>query len=86
MKPITKPSGDIRICTNFRDLNKAFPKDDFSLPNIDMIMDLTAGHELLSLMDGFSGYNQIHIIEEDQHKMTFTMPWGTFYYNMMPFG
>ena len=86
MVPITKPSGDIRICTDFRDLNKACPKDDFPLPNIDMIVDLTAGHEILSLMDGFSGYNQIKIAEEDQHKTTFTTPWGTFCYNMMPFG
>ena len=51
-----------------------------------MIVDLTIGHEPLSLMDGFSGYNQIHIAEEDQHKMTFTTAWGTFCYNMMPFG
>ena len=49
-------------------------------------MDLTAGHEMLSLMDGFSGYNQIKIVEEDQHKMTFTTPWGAFCYQVMPFG
>lgn len=54
---VTKPLGDIRIYTDFRDLNKACPKDDFPLPNIDMIIDLTVGHEILSLMDGFSGYN-----------------------------
>lgn len=86
MVPVTKPSGDIRICTDFRDLNRACPKDDFPLPNIDMIVDLTAGHELLSLMDGFSGYNQIRIAAEDQHKTAFTTPWGTFCYNMIPFG
>ena len=86
MLPITKPSSDIKICTDFRDLNKACPKDDFPLPNIDMIVDLTIGHELLSLMDGFSRYNQIHIVEEDQHKTTFTTPWDTFCYNMMPLG
>ena len=61
MVPITKPSGDIKICSDFRDLKKACPKDDFPLPNINMIVDLTVGHELLSLMDGFSRYNQIHI-------------------------
>lgn len=55
MVSITNPFGDIRISTNFRDLNKDFLKDDFPLPNIDMIVDLTAGHELLSLMDGFFG-------------------------------
>ena len=57
--PITKPSNDIRIYTDFRDFNKAFLKDDFSLPNIHMILDLTIGYELLSLIDGFSRYNQI---------------------------
>jgi hypothetical protein len=45
------------MCTDFRDLNKACPKDDFPLPKIDLIMDQTTGHEMLSLMDGFSGYN-----------------------------
>ena len=74
MVPVTKPFSDIRICTNFRDLNKACPKDDFPLPNIDMIVDLIARHEILSLMDRFLGYNQIQIVEEDQHKTTFTTP------------
>ena len=41
---------------------------------------------MLSLMDGFSDYNQIKIVEEDQHKMKFTTPWGTFCYQVMPFG
>ena len=62
---VTKPSSDIKICTNFRDLNKACPKDDFLIPNIDMIVDLTARHKILSLMDRFLGYNQIQIAKED---------------------
>ena len=49
-------------------------------------MDLTTGHEMLSLMDGFCIYNQIKIVEEDQHKTTFTTPWGNFCYQVMPFG
>ena len=56
---IRKKNGQIRICVDFRDLNKACPKDDFPLPNIDTLVDVTAGHELFSFMDGFSGYNQI---------------------------
>ena len=47
---------------------------------------MTTGYEMLSLMDGFSGYNQIRIAPEDQHKTTFTCPWGTYYWNVMPFG
>ena len=42
---------------DFRTLNKASPKDDFPLPHIDMLVDSTAGHAMLSFMDGFSGYN-----------------------------
>lgn len=41
---------------------------------------------MLSLMDGFSGYNQIRIAPIDQHKMTFTYPWGTYHWNIMPCG
>lgn len=41
---------------------------------------------MLSLMDGFFGYNQIRITPKDQHKTTFTTPWGTFCYNVMTFG
>lgn len=46
--PVTKPTGVIRICMDLRDLNKASPKDDFPLPNIDMIIDLTVGNEVLT--------------------------------------
>jgi len=53
--------GEIRVCTDFRDLNKVCPNDDFPLPNIDMIIDSLAGYEMLSFMDGFSGYNSIKI-------------------------
>ena len=63
--PIKKPTSEIRVCTDFRDLNKACPKDDFPLPNIDMIIDSLAGYEMLSFMDGFLGYNQIRIKESD---------------------
>lgn len=83
---ISNLDGRIRICINFQDLNKASLKDDFLLPNIDMIVDSTVGHALLSFMDGFSGYNQIHINSNDQYKTTFTTPWGNFFYVVMPFG
>jgi hypothetical protein len=55
-------------------LNKACPKDDFPLLNIDIIVDLTIGYEMLSLMDCFSGYNKIYIALENQHKIAFTYP------------
>ena len=83
---IIKSNGKIRICVDFRDLNKASPKDDFPLPNIDMLVDSTASYKVKSFVDGFAGYNQIRMAEEDQHKTAFTTPWGTFCYTVMPFG
>jgi hypothetical protein len=40
----------------------------------------------MSMIDGFSCYNQIHVLPEDREKTTFTTPWGTFMYSKMPFG
>lgn len=70
----------------FQDLNKACLTDDFPLPNIDTIVDLIAGYSMFSLMDRFSGYNQIRIAPKDQEKTTFTCVWGMFCWNVMPFG
>jgi hypothetical protein len=84
--PISKKNGSIRIYINFQDLHKACPKDDFPLPNIKTIVDLTVGHSMFSLMDGFSRHNQIIIAPEDQEKKIFTCAWGTFCWNVMPFG
>ena len=57
--PVPKKDGKVRVCVDFRDLNKASPKDDFLLPHIDMLVDSTARHLMLSFMDEFSGYNMI---------------------------
>jgi hypothetical protein len=65
--PVKKKNGQIRVCVDFRDLNKACPKDDFPLPLIEQMVDATTGHEALSFMDGYSGYNQILMAEEDTH-------------------
>ncbi|RVW70807.1 Retrovirus-related Pol polyprotein from transposon 17.6 [Vitis vinifera] len=74
--PVPKKDGKVRVCVDFRDLNKASPKDDFPLPHIDMLVDSTAGHPMLSFMDGFSGYNQILMAPEDMVKTSFITEWG----------
>ncbi|KAH9324015.1 hypothetical protein KI387_044472, partial [Taxus chinensis] len=84
--PVQKKPVGIIIFTDFRDINKACPKYDFPFPNIDMIVNSTVRYEIPSLMAEFLGYNQIKIEKEDQHKMTFTTPWGTFCYQVIPFG
>ena len=71
---VSKKDGKVRMCVDFRDLNKASPKDDCPLPHIDVLVDNIAGHEPLSFMDGFSGYNQIMMAPEDMEKTSFITP------------
>ena len=59
------------MCVDFIDLNQACPKDSFPLPRIDQLVDSTIGHELLTFMDSFSGYNKICMSEEDPEKTMF---------------
>jgi len=84
--PAPKKDGKIRMCVDYRDLNRASPKDDFPLPHIDTIVDNTATLFLYSFMDRFSGYNQIKMVPEDIEKTTFITLWGTFCYKVMSFG
>ena len=83
---VKKANGKWRLCIDFTDINKACPKDSFPLPRIDLIVDATAGHELLSFMDAFSGYNQISMDPDDQEKTSFVTAQGTYCYRVMPFG
>jgi len=66
-----KKKGQIWCCVDFRNLNKACPKDEFSLPNIDLLVDLVAGNSMFSFMDGYSGYNQICMAARDADKTAF---------------
>ena len=54
---VNKNKGTIRVCIDFRDLNKACPKEDFPTPHIDQIIDNYAKSVIFSFMDGFFGYN-----------------------------
>jgi hypothetical protein len=76
--PVNKKQGTICVFMEFHDLNKECPKDNFQTPFIDQILDECVGSKVFSFMDEFSGYNQIQIKPEDQHKKTFIFPWGTF--------
>uniref|UniRef100_A0A2N9ERP7 Integrase catalytic domain-containing protein n=1 Tax=Fagus sylvatica TaxID=28930 RepID=A0A2N9ERP7_FAGSY len=84
--PVKKKNGQIRCCVDFRNLNKACPKDEFPLPNMDLLIDSAAGSAMFSFMDGFSGYNQIRMSPRDAEKTAFRTPIGNFYYTVMPFG
>ena len=83
---VQKKNGKWRVCIDFTDLNKACPKDPFPLPHIDAMVDATAGHELLTFMDAYSGYNQILMHPDDQEKTAFMTDKGIYCYKVMPFG
>ena len=60
-------------------------KDSYPLPRIDQLVEATAGHELLSFMDTYSGYNQIKMHPPDEDMTAFTTGWGIYCYKVMPF-
>ena len=83
---VKKSNGKWRMYVDFTTLNTACPKDSFPFPRIDQLVNSTAGHELLTFMDAFSGYNQILMKEEDQEKTAFVTSQGLYCYKVMPFG
>ncbi|KAL0455923.1 UNVERIFIED_CONTAM: hypothetical protein Slati_0931500 [Sesamum latifolium] len=77
---VPKPGGKWRMCIDFRDLNKACPKDFYSLPRIDQLVDSTSGCELLSMMDASQGYHQIMLAPEDRKRVSFITSAGILLY------
>ena len=83
---VRKKSGEIRLCVDFRNLNRALDKDNYPVPPMEQILQMVSGSKLFSLLDGLSGYNQVLVAEEDRLKNTFRTKWGTFSYRRMAFG
>ena len=74
------------MCVDYTDLNKHCLKDPFGLPRIDEVVDSTAGCELLSFLDCYSGYHQISLKEDDEIKTSFITPFCAYCYTTMSFG
>jgi len=81
-----KKNGKLRVCVNYKALNKVIKKDRYSLPFCEEMLEEVAGHEMYTFEYGYWGYHQVKIAPEDQLKTIFTTPWGTFCYIVMPFG
>ncbi|KAK1627471.1 hypothetical protein QYE76_001786 [Lolium multiflorum] len=86
--PVEKKDGRWRVAIDFRDLNRATPKDEYPMPVAETLINAAAGHKVLSFMDGNAGYNQIFMAPEDIHKTAFRVPGavGLFEYVVMTFG
>jgi hypothetical protein len=86
--PVQKNDGRWRVCVDFRDLNRATPKDEYPMLVAETLINAAAGHKMLSFMDGNAGYNQIFMAPEDISKTVFRVPGavGLFEYLVMTFG
>ena len=71
---------------DFKNLNQVSLNDNYPFPKMDHILQRVVGSQRMSMLGGFSGYNQVAVHPDDQEKTTFTTPWGTFMYAKMPFG
>ena len=71
--PVPKKDRRVKICVDYRDLNKACPKDDFLLPHIDVLIDNATAFAMYSFIDGFFGYNQILMAIIDKAKTSFNI-------------
>jgi hypothetical protein len=83
---VPKKNGNMRMCIDFTELNKACPKESYPLPRIDIIIDQATGCEMLSLLYCFSRYHQVWMRREHEAKTGFTTPFGIFCFVKMPEG
>jgi hypothetical protein len=86
--PVQKKDGRWQVCVDFRDLNRATPKDEYPMPVAETLINAVVGKKILSFMDGNAGYNQIFMTPKDIHKTAFRVPGavGLFEYVVMTFG
>ena len=63
--PTRKKTGEIRLCVDLRNLNKVSLKDNYPLPKMDHILRRVVGASRISILDGFSGYNQVDLHPDD---------------------
>jgi hypothetical protein len=66
-----KGTKKLRVCIDFRDLNKGTPKDEYPMPIADFLVNVASGHRILSILDGNAGYNQIFMADEDISKTAY---------------
>ena len=83
---VRKKSGQLRLCIDFRDLNRATPKDEYPMPVAELLIDAAVGHKMMSFLDGNAGYYHIFMAEEDVYKTAFRCPIGLFEFLVMTFG
>jgi hypothetical protein len=86
--PVEKNTGKIRVCVDFRNLNRATPKYEYPMPMANILINNASGKKVISFLDGNAGYNQIFMAKEDINKTAFRCPSfvGWFEWVVMTFG
>ena len=83
---VKKPDGSWRLCVDFKDINKACPKDNYPLPEIDWKVESLDGFKLKCFLDAYKGYHQISMKKMDEDKTAFHTDQGIYCFKKMPFG
>ena len=84
--PVRKPDGSLRLCVDYRALNKITTPDPYPIPRIDELIDELNGARYLTKIDLNKGFLQIPLNPGDQPKTAFQTPWGKYEFTRMPFG
>lgn len=84
--PVRKKDGSVRLCVDFRRINKETVPDPYLMPRVEEIIDCLGKAEYLSVLDLNKGFHQVPMKEEDVEKTAFCTPWGKYEYLFMPFG
>ncbi|XGW05284.1 hypothetical protein V3C99_016006, partial [Haemonchus contortus] len=83
---VEKKDGSLRLCVDYRELNKKIKQDSYPLPTIEAILQSLAGKKFFSTLDLCSGYWQIPLSKTAKEKSAFTTPEGLFQFKVTPFG
>ena len=83
---VKKKDGTMRMCVDYRGLNKITVPNRYPLPRVDDLLDKLQGAKVFSSLDLLSGYHQIRLQDSDVPKTAFRTPFGLFEYRVMPFG
>ena len=84
--PVPKPGGDVRMCVDYRKLNKITETDIYPLPRVEKILEEVSASKYITTLDLSKGYYQFPIVPSDQKKTAFVTESGKWQFTRMPFG